>query len=1036
MDLYTESIRHLSLGERLELIRTIWDDIVSNDEQIHVPNSAIEEAKRRRDEMLVDPAVGLTHDEVWKKIKDARQFLRSIVIFLVIAAGVSVAGAAAQELAAEEAPAWIRGHGEELELRLSGEVIRNDGGNVEGAHLQIKINYDNRRCELFDLKLDGKRFQIWLPVNKHPWYSITVSATCRDGARCTKSIVRHELRELVVNGMNLTAQLPNRPVTVRLEHDGNDVAYGTVQAVLSNALTLKLKTDENGLARFNLLDDENLSQFTAWSQNQMIGGYQFFQTPVRDPRADSHVISMYRCRPFEVHLKDAKGQPIAGVELDFFCATPSPDYNYIGWPDDFKLATNQEGVATVAWYPDMQAAFCYAEISDKHWIIESSKRDVDKLDVIARRAVERRKISGRVLGSGKFAGGFNIKLGSFQAEQEEKLDYVYSFTDANGNFSADVLPDATYAVFLEDKNSVANATDLIPFESKTGQENPLELFLSQGIPVRITLTQGSDRKPISDTWVNIESNHSFTWLDDGRGQSGSLGSNKRAYSNYTGVIEMLAPEGELEASVYLPGWQAKQKIDVRRGESNEIHFHRKADQRVEVTGRIVPWKKDQQQIAGATVHIQAIDGESGDEFRFVGDEEGSFRIETNAAKLGAIAYSPDKRFIGTLVIMDFTKPALIQLHPTKSFSGKITDQAGNPVANHLVWASTSIKGDSKSGTTFPTTFSLPRIEVQTDSEGNYRFDGLPCQTGIRLETNTLEINSNSSEAIDEVYYLPDDEPRSKVTKIGKSTSRNKSLPLADRFALMLRDARLGSYHLMVIVYDKSEEPSREFIDKYLLDYSEHEAVASYMQLQVDAKELSEGNNEAVVDRLDWPKATQGVLAYAYDTSGKELGRIRIDPETPDAAVAAYKFIERHGPAQEDAEAKWNNAFQRAKEQSKLVWVRIGQRYCGPCFKLSRWIDDQREILEKDFILLKIDNVRDLNGLAISQRLTMGRSVGVPFHAIFDANEELLADSFGPLGNIGSISGLEGKRHFKKMLDAGCSKMTSQEIQVLLDTLED
>ena len=73
MDLYTESIRHLSLVERLELIQTIWDDIVSNDEQIPVPNSAIEEAKRRRDEMLVDPAVGLTHDEAWKKIKDARR---------------------------------------------------------------------------------------------------------------------------------------------------------------------------------------------------------------------------------------------------------------------------------------------------------------------------------------------------------------------------------------------------------------------------------------------------------------------------------------------------------------------------------------------------------------------------------------------------------------------------------------------------------------------------------------------------------------------------------------------------------------------------------------------------------------------------------------------------------------------------------------------------------------------------------------------------------------------------------------------------
>ena len=73
MDLYTESIRSLPLGDRLKLIQTVWDDIVSSDEQIPVPNSAIQEAKRRRDEMLVDPTVGLTHDEVWKKIKDARR---------------------------------------------------------------------------------------------------------------------------------------------------------------------------------------------------------------------------------------------------------------------------------------------------------------------------------------------------------------------------------------------------------------------------------------------------------------------------------------------------------------------------------------------------------------------------------------------------------------------------------------------------------------------------------------------------------------------------------------------------------------------------------------------------------------------------------------------------------------------------------------------------------------------------------------------------------------------------------------------------
>lgn len=965
-----------------------------------------------------------------------KRIFPTIVFCLVLVVGSSAALAAAQGIPTEDVPDWIRGRGEQLELRLTGQVTRSDGGSVDGAEVRIQIKYNDRIFESLEPPVDDGRFQVWLPVNKYSWYSIHVSVRCRDGARFVRTILRQELREIVVNGLNLNVQRPDRHVSVRVEHDGDVVANANVRAELSGGATLQLATDANGIATLMMLEDEELVALTAWSQRGLIGGYQFSRKPVRDQRADSHVISMYRCRPFEVHLNDTKGQPIAGVDLGLQVATPAPDYNYLGTPDDFKLATNQDGIATVAWYPDIEDAHCYAEILDRRWFIESSQRGKDKLEVIANRAFERKKFTGHVIGGGNFAGGFSVKLGSFQAEQEGRIDYVYSFSDTDGNFSADVLPGATYAVFLEDDKWVANAVDLIPFDSKTGQRNPVELILSDGIPVRVTLTQGSDRKPISGAWVNIDSDHRFTWLEDGRTRSGSLGRDGSTYANDNGVIEMLAPEGKLKASVYLNDWRATQSIDVRRGESNEIDLHRKVNEAVEVTGTIIPWQGDQQQIAGATVHIKAIDGESGDEFRLKTDEHGSFRIKTTAAKLGAIAYSPDKRFIGTLVVNEFSKPTLIQLYPTKNFTGQITDQDGNPIPDHKVWASIKIEDEREFGTAYPTTFYVPRIETRTDSKGRYRLDGLPCQTSILLGTDTLDKEPNRFESVDEVYYLPDDNLRSRVTKIGTSTSRDEPLPLAQRFALMHRDCRLGSYHLMIIVHDKSEESNREFINRHLLNHSEHKAVASYMQLQVDVKELSAGNNMAFVERFDWPNVTQGIFAVGYDIEGKELGRIHTDPEATDAAETAYEFIERYAPARQDAEAKWNEAFQQAKEQNKLVWVRTGQRYCGPCFMLSRWIDDHREVLEKDFILLKIDDVRDLNGQAIAERLTKGRSVGVPFHAMFDANEIPVTDSYGPLGNIGFMSGLEGKRHFKKMLDAACSKITPQEIQVLLDSLED
>lgn len=79
----------------------------------------------------------------------------------------------------------------------------------------------------------------------------------------------------------------------------------------------------------------------------------------------------------------------------------------------------------------------------------------------------------------------------------------------------------------------------------------------------------------------------------------------------------------------------------------EIHIHRKVDEAVEFVGKILPWNGDQAQIADAAVHIQAIDGESGDEFQLKSDRSGKFRFKTIATKHAAIAYSPDKRFAGS-----------------------------------------------------------------------------------------------------------------------------------------------------------------------------------------------------------------------------------------------------------------------------------------------------------------------------------------------------------------------------------------------------
>jgi putative addiction module component (TIGR02574 family) len=70
MDVYTDTIRNLPAADRLRLVERIWDGLA--EEPIPLPDWALKEASRRRDELLADPSLGVTHDDMWRRINDSR----------------------------------------------------------------------------------------------------------------------------------------------------------------------------------------------------------------------------------------------------------------------------------------------------------------------------------------------------------------------------------------------------------------------------------------------------------------------------------------------------------------------------------------------------------------------------------------------------------------------------------------------------------------------------------------------------------------------------------------------------------------------------------------------------------------------------------------------------------------------------------------------------------------------------------------------------------------------------------------------------
>jgi hypothetical protein len=227
------------------------------------------------------------------------------------------------------------------------------------------------------------------------------------------------------------------------------------------------------------------------------------------------------------------------------------------------------------------------------------------------------------------------------------------------------------------------------------------------------------------------------------------------------------------------------------------------------------------------------------------------------------------------------------------------------------------------------------------------------------------------------------------------------------------------------------------VEANFLGYDTTKEVMAFVQIQGSLSDESGPEIAEFARSKHWPLPGTGkVFALAMDPAGRELGQIEIDAKDPAGPKRASDFIRRHAPAPADARQKWDDAFAKARESGRKVWVRISQRYCRPCFLLTRWLDDQKRLLAQDYVFLKIDDVRDLHGAEVARRLPGGEGQGVPFHAIFDSEGKMLISSESPLGNIGHPSGFEGKRHLRKMLLATRSRLTDQKIDEIVNTVSD
>jgi hypothetical protein len=937
-------------------------------------------------------------------------------------------------------PAWLEGAGKDLRIRVKGEVLDESGAPANDCKLVVTLKTRFGATDL-PATIERNQFQVWAPVGAGGLYNVHLTATSADGRRVAReSISRFQLRQAATDGLKLTIKPPERTVYVKVVDQGEPVPDAFVAAEILGGPPLTARTNGMGIARFPVRNRDSLSQLTAWTNDFRIGGYSFGRDPPRDPSGGKFTIELDPCRPQVIRLiNDEDKAPVPDIAFVLTVGTGAPNYQFLGDTPGCEMKTNDQGEAVYRWFPDWKTHGSYVALRDPDWVKVEREETADDAEEIVegaivvrikkRRPVNRKRIVGQVASTENNVAGFFVEIQSFQDRQ-----FFFAFTDENGTFAADYLPGSTYCIYVNDARYVSNIIDLIPYEPAGEKAHAPWLTISKGEPVEVAVTSGPAKSPVAHQWIHLETPHHYTWREDGETQNGSSGRRWWVTTDEQGRAHTFALPGEkIQGSIYTPEWRATESAGVTANGVTRLEFHREIAEARQIVGRLLLAEDVAADLEEAVIEVGSVDGQTHERLTCSADRRGEFELQSMASQLGIYARTRDAKAAAVAVFDRLDQPLKLRLKPTGELHGQLLGKEDLPLEGHAVHATLRVSGKRDFNSLFPKSFMAATFDAETDTDGSYTLSGLPCEVALGLRADPID--GPASESFLDDFYLVPNEPRPRT--ISRLWKPERNIPFAERYAGILRDCHLSNFHAMVILFRPADD-ARAFVDANFVDYQTTREIMSFMQIQGGVGDKAPGLEVAEFARSrNWPLPENGrILAVAIDPAGRELGRIEIDSKDPAGPKLASDFVRKHAPVQVDAKEKWDEAFAAARHSGRKVWVRISQRYCRPCFLLSRWLDDQKRALDEDYVFLKIDDVRDRHGTEVAQRLEWSDGQGVPFHAVFDSQGKLLITSEGPLGNIGHPSGFEGKKHLRKMLLETRDKLTEKQIDEIVATLSD
>jgi thiol-disulfide isomerase/thioredoxin len=131
---------------------------------------------------------------------------------------------------------------------------------------------------------------------------------------------------------------------------------------------------------------------------------------------------------------------------------------------------------------------------------------------------------------------------------------------------------------------------------------------------------------------------------------------------------------------------------------------------------------------------------------------------------------------------------------------------------------------------------------------------------------------------------------------------------------------------------------------------------------------------------------------------------------------------------------------RASSEDKKVFLTFGAPWCGWCHRLENFLarPEISAILDRDFVVLKIDTDRMTQGKDVMGKYRPSESGGIPWYAILDAKGEKLATSDlldGSNKNIGYPAEPKEIDAFMSLIEGKSRRIDPSQVAQLRKELE-